>query len=219
MNNPQKIVYVTANEHKKDENRIFREMDFDNRRKISDVVEFHIQAVPIKETLEVDIGAMVKDEAADAYRNVRVPCIVEHAGLVFEDYEDAQYPGGLTKPMWNALGEHFVEETNAAGRRAIARAVVAYCDGTKVLTFVGERRGKIANTPRGSREFYWDTIFVPDSDEIELERMTYAEIVDSDEYGLEYKVKNLSQSTAAMRGFVEHVAETAPPRLWPHGFY
>jgi len=65
--------------------------------------------------------------------------------------------------MWNALGEKFLDETQSRGRKAIARAVIAYCDGQRVLTFVGDRPGTIANSPRGSRAFYWDTVFVPET--------------------------------------------------------
>jgi hypothetical protein len=58
---------------------------------------------------------------ASAYAQVKVPCIVEHAGLIFDDYKDRSYPGGLTKPMWNTLRDRFIEETRSANRGATAR--------------------------------------------------------------------------------------------------
>jgi inosine/xanthosine triphosphate pyrophosphatase family protein len=207
-----RIIYVTSNEFKKQENEIFRKRDTIAGSLISDIVDFEIREIPVPELLEIKIEAMVQAEATAAYHNVRVPCVVEHAGLVFKDLRDASYPGGLTKPMWNSLKDRFIEETNSAGRAAIARAVVAYCDGISVHTFVGETEGRIADRPRGSRDFYWDTVFVPD--DAATHGLTYAEIVEHPDFGLEYKVLKLSQSTKAMRRFVEYLHINPLPSFW-----
>jgi XTP/dITP diphosphohydrolase len=114
--------------------------------------------------------------------------------------------------MWDALGEGFIEETQSAGRSAVARAVVAYCDGMTIKTFVGETSGRIADRPRGSRKFYWDTVFVPDDPSGKANDKTYAEIVD--ELGLEYKVLKLSQSTRAMTKFLDFLYRSRVPDLW-----
>src|SRR5207248_9602557 len=121
-------------------------------RLIGDLFAFRIRDVPVKERLETDLAAMVEAEVREAYSVIKIPCIVEHAGLIFVDYAAQSYPGGLTKPMWNTLGDRFVEETKAAGRAAIARAVVAYCDGMSIRTFVGETRGQLVARPRGQRQ-------------------------------------------------------------------
>jgi XTP/dITP diphosphohydrolase len=208
-----RVVYVTSSDYKIEENQIFAAaVRLEDGTLVADVCRFDVRQVPIKEVLEVDITAMVMAEVSAAYAQVKVPCIVEHAGLVFDGY--TSYPGGLTKPMWNVLGDSFVSETRSNGRRALARAVVAYCDGQTITTFVGETVGRIADTPRGNREFYWDTVFVPDNLDGTPGSETYAEIVASN-VGLERKVVHLSQSTKAMRQFVEYRRETGPPRLWP----
>jgi len=116
--------------------------------------------------------------------------------------------------MWNVLKENFLEETRCAGRRAIARAVIAYCDGHSVKTFVGETTGGIADSARGSREFYWDTVFVPDTSDSHARGKTYAEIADDPRLGLEFKVTQLSQSSRAMVKFLEYRSKHSPP-LWP----
>jgi hypothetical protein len=36
---------------------------------------------------------MVSTEVVSAYSQLEVPCIVEHAGLIFSDYADRSYPG------------------------------------------------------------------------------------------------------------------------------
>jgi len=208
------IVYVTSSAYKVEENRLFVEhARLASGEAIASAFEFEIRELPIKEALEVDLTAMVMSEVAEAYSQIKVPCIVEHAGLVFEGYERQSYPGGLTKPMWNALGDKFITETQSAGRPATAVAVVAYCDGKAVHTFRGETKGHIARSPRGGRAFYWDTVFVPNTSAGKSGGQTYAEIVEDPALGLKHKVRDLSQSSKAMLKFLEY-RRTANPELW-----
>lgn len=210
-----KIVYVTSSPFKEEENKAFvANCKLANNAPVKDLFEFEIRKVPITEMLEVDLRVMVQAEVTNAYSQIKVPCIVEHAGLIFEDYRAKSYPGGLTKPMWNALGEKFIEETKSARRRAIARAVVAYCDGKSVHTFVGETTGALAEFPRGARKFYWDTIFIPDDPSGKPGTKTYAEIVGDSQFGLKYKMTKLSQSAKAMLEFLKFLGEKGSPNLW-----
>jgi len=208
------IVYVTSSTYKVEENLLFVEhARLASGEAIAAVFEFEIRELLIKEVLEVDLAAMVMSEVAEAYSQIKVPCIIEHAGLVFEEYERQSYPGGLTKPMWNALGDKFITETQSADRRASAVAVVAYCDGKAVHTFRGETKGHIARSPRGGRAFYWDTVFVPDNPAGKPGEQTYAEIVEDPALGLKHKVRDLSQSSKAMLTFLEYRRITNP-ELW-----
>src|SRR5215208_6017622 len=121
---------------------------------------------------------MVRHKVRSAYSQIMAPCIVEHAGLILNGFEEASYPGGLTQPMWDALGaERFVNSVEWAGKGAIARAVVGYCDGLRIGTFVGETVGTLAPAPRGERHFYCDTVFCP----ADGDGRTYAEIASTDE--------------------------------------
>jgi XTP/dITP diphosphohydrolase len=207
------VVYVTTNKYKSAENEVFVEScQLRDGTPVRDSIEFEIRPVSVKEVLEEDLEAMVMAEVTKAYSEIKVPCIVEHAGLIFDGYKS--YPGGLTKPMWDVLKDRFIEETHSANRRATARAVVAYCDGQGVRTFVGETTGTIAAEPRGGRPFYWDTVFMPDDPTGKVKNKTYAEIIDDPNLGLKYKVAHLSQSTKAMLQFVEFRINH-PPALWP----
>jgi inosine/xanthosine triphosphate pyrophosphatase family protein len=209
-----KIVYVTSSKFKKEENAAFvAGASLSDGTPVRDAFEFDLRSAQIKELLEVDLSAMVCAEVTEAYCQWKVPCIVEHAGLIFEDFLSQSYPGGLTKSMWNALTDRFITETHAQGRRAVARAVVAYCDGHEVRTFVGEVKGHIAHVPRGSRDFYWDTIFVPDDPSGSPGRLTYAEIVDEPNMGIATKAL-MSQSSIAMLKFLEFRRRSPLPRLW-----
>jgi XTP/dITP diphosphohydrolase len=209
------VAYVTSSTFKKIEATAFAQSGtLADGVAIREVCAFDFRAHEVKEVLEINLETLVQAEVLVAYSQIKVPCIVEHAGLVFEDHLAASYPGGLTKPMWKALGDKFVSETSAGGRRAIARAVVAYCDGTRVVTFVGETRGTIASVPRGRREFYWDTVFIPDSTDPLIAGKTYAEIADDPNLGVEYKMVRLSQSAKALKLFIEHRRRVGAPPLW-----
>jgi inosine/xanthosine triphosphate pyrophosphatase family protein len=211
-----RIVYVTTSKFKRDENKILTdECTLSTGNIVGKTFSFQLRNIVVPERLEVDLSELVKAEVKEAYARLRVACIVEHAGLIFDDYRGVSYPGGLTKPMWNTLDTQFIKETNSAGRRAIARAVVAYCDGQSIKTFVGETPGKISDAPRGSRNFYWDTVFIPDDGHGAPADRTYAEICDDPAFGLKHKVVHLSQSTKAMLKFLEHRLATGAPELWP----
>src|SRR5713101_6094835 len=108
------IVYVTQSDFKREENQVFKEVCLlaDGTR-VADLFDFEFRNLNIKEALEIDLEVMVRAEVKKAYSQIRVPCIVEHAGLIFEGYE--MYPGGLTKPMWDFLGGKFIDETRSAG--------------------------------------------------------------------------------------------------------
>src|SRR5437762_2768957 len=96
------IVYVTSSPFKRKENEVFVEScTLPDGTAVRDKFEFEIRPVQIKEILEVKLETMVMEEVTKAYSEIRVPCIVEHAGLIFDGYDS--YPGGLTKPMWNVL--------------------------------------------------------------------------------------------------------------------
>jgi len=85
--------------------------------------------------------------------------------------------------MWNTLGSNFIDETKSSGRRAIAKAAIAYCDGKKIVTFTGEREGAISSVPKGSRDFYWDTVFIPNDPSGKNMGKTYAEICEDTTLG------------------------------------
>lgn len=207
-----RITFVTSSEFKRTENDTFvAKCALPDGRQVGEVFEFEIRSVAMPEPLEADLEQLVRSEVAEAYARLRVPCVVEHAGLVFSGFDERSYPGGLTKPMWNTLGADFIRETQSAGREVCARAVVAYCDGKTVHTFTGETHGQLAEVPRGDvHQFYWDTVFIPHEDN--PDRLTYSEIVERE--GLSTKIVKHSQSSRAMLKFLNW-RTTARPELWP----
>ncbi len=204
-----RINYVTSSKFKQEEIKVFEEnCSLTDGTPIKGNFEFKIYPNLIHERLEVDIEKMVRFEVKEAYSKIKIPCIVEHAGLIFEKYKSVGYPGGLTKPLWNTLQEKFLLETNSAKEKVIARAVIGYCDGKDIKTFIGETDGLLSEVPRGNRDFYWDTIFIPDS----KSNQTYAEIVQK--YGLEAKLINHSQSAKALISFLEYIRDNGVDDFW-----
>lgn len=147
------IHYNTSSDFKKQELSVVLEHSLRDGRTVGDVFGFRFSTIAIQEDLEVDLVKMVSSEARKAYAELKVPCIVEHAGLVFKKYLATGYPGGLTKPMWNTLGDSFLSETGSAGAECVARAVIAYCDGTKIHAFIGETQGRLSSEYLGDRKF------------------------------------------------------------------
>jgi XTP/dITP diphosphohydrolase len=203
------INYVTSSSFKIEENKVFlKNCKLSDNTPISTNFEFRLHSLNIAEILEIDLVKMVKCEVKEAYSRLKIPCIVEHAGLIFEKYKAVNYPGGLTKPLWNAFNSDFLVETNSSNQRAIAKAVVAYCDGRNIFTFIGETEGVLSAELKGSRNFYWDTVFIPDGSG----GLTYSEIVD--QHGLDEKITKYSQSTKAMINFLDYIKSQPNDEFW-----
>src|SRR5712671_4995578 len=149
------LTYCSWSEFKKQEWDVAKrviELDAKPGVKLEQLFELEFRKVRTTEPLLCDLEKMVRFKVESAYRAVLVPCIVEHAGLVLEGYETASFPGGLTQPMWDALDpERFVASCSPLTRRATARAIVGYCDGMNIDTFVGEIIGTLSAPPRGNR--------------------------------------------------------------------
>jgi XTP/dITP diphosphohydrolase len=209
------IVFATRSGFKRQEIEVVMASseftDFDNViRRVGDRFEIRFSSVTTDEPLEIDLVTMVHHKAVSAYRSLLVPCIVEHAGIILKQHACAGFPGGLTQPMWDALGaDEFLRRIGAAGEPALARAVFGYCDGMGVHTFVGETEGKISDEPRGDRKFYWDTVFCP----AEVHGRTYAEVSGSHPTGIAEKMK-VSQSFRALRKLLEFRAKRGEAELF-----
>jgi inosine/xanthosine triphosphate pyrophosphatase family protein len=77
--------------------------------------------------------------------------------------------------------------------------------------FTGETLGTLANAPRGSRGYYWDSIFRPERTSGSTVK-TYAEIAD-EPTGPATKV-GISQFTRAMLAFLQYRLTNGGPQLF-----
>lgn len=122
---------------------------------------------------DIDIIAVARRKAIDAFRVLRIPLLVEHGGLYIDHWRGL--PGPLSKPFWDSVGGKLCDLVPAGAKSATAKSAVAYCDGAIVKTFVGELVGAISDAPRGARSFQWDPVFIPNSESRTLAELTATE--------------------------------------------
>src|SRR4051812_1178329 len=99
------IAYCSWSDCKKEEWALAKEaIELGSTGKmLSELFDVRFRKIATSEPLLCDLEVMVKFKVASAYRQIQVPCIVEHAGLILEGFEDKSFPGGLTQPMWDSL--------------------------------------------------------------------------------------------------------------------
>lgn len=126
--------------------------------------------VKINELQVMDLETLVKDKTLQAFKHFGYPVLVDHACLEIECLNNM--PGVLTQIFWDSLEGKICRITDCFGNRnAVAKSTLGYCNGKKLFTVTSQKNGTISDTPRGTRNFQWDTIFIPDG-----ETRTYAEM-------------------------------------------
>jgi XTP/dITP diphosphohydrolase len=165
MPNPIELRFVSRNQHKLDE-----------AKKILAPLGVSVTATlyTIEELQTNNTDRLVKDKALKAFRHLGEPVFVEHTGLYLDELNGL--PGGLTQIFWDTLeADRFSELFGQKGHnRVLARTVIAYIDGKRVYLFSGEVGGTITCPPRGTKDFQWDCVFVPDGHD-----KTFAEMGDA----------------------------------------
>ncbi len=125
---------------------------------------------PITEILSDNLEEVILNKAAQAYKKADVPVIVEH-GAIFIDYLQG-YPGALSKPMWDLLGERICDLVPKDEKRtAMAASAVCYCDGMKRVHVIESTPGFLSVKGKGKHGFQWDPVFIPLG-----QKQTYAEM-------------------------------------------
>lgn len=126
------------------------------------------------EILSYDIEEIIKAKAASAYQFAQLPVVVEHGGLYIEHLKE--YPGPLSKPMWDRLQDNICDLIpSGQSRKSKAFSAVCFCDGRKLIHKVEYTEGEIAERGRGNNGFQWDHIFIPNG-----ETRTYAEMTQTE---------------------------------------
>jgi XTP/dITP diphosphohydrolase len=125
----------------------------------------------INEIQTEDVHELVKDKLLKAFEQVGRPVFVEHTGLYINSLNG--FPGGLTQIFWDKLEADMFSSLLGKGDDLglVAKTMIGYCDGKKMHFFDGSIRGNISPEPKGSRDFQWDCIFIPEG-----ETETFAEM-------------------------------------------
>jgi XTP/dITP diphosphohydrolase len=125
---------------------------------------------PITEILETNLEQVVRAKAAEAYQALRVPVIVEHGALCIDFLNGL--PGALVKPTWMALGNRLcMLVPSGEPRTGMALSAICYCNGRKREVILRKVTGEIAPSPRGTRGFHWDPVFIPQGETRTLAEM------------------------------------------------
>lgn len=144
------VIYVTGNANK--------------AKYFSEILGMEIDHAPVDvaEIQSLDLVEVVTEKVKAAYAQLQRPVLVEDTSLVIGAL--GRLPGPLVK--W------FLEELKSEGlcrladadpeRRAFAVAAFAYYDGMEVTVFEGGLAGTVAKEPRGSSDFGWNPVFIPE---------------------------------------------------------
>jgi XTP/dITP diphosphohydrolase len=74
-----------------------------------------------------------------------------------------QFPGALIKDVFGSMGDKNITDLVAMtwDPNCLWRSVLGYYDGSEAHYFDATVAGKIADSPRGTNGYDWDTIFMP----------------------------------------------------------
>ena len=144
---------------------------------LSRLIGLPVQAakVPVPEIQATDVAVVASLKAEAAYAQLKTPVVVDDTGITFSAW--GALPGALTSWFLDEVGNSGLLRmlSDFEDRAATVTTVLAYCDGTAVVTFVGQLTGTIASAPRGSNGFGYDAIFVPNGDGRTFAEMTSVE--------------------------------------------
>src|SRR5579859_7831238 len=184
------ITFITGNPGKA--NLLRQYLDFPVIHKSIDLVEVQ----------SLDLVTIVEHKVKEAYRQVDGPVLVEDTSLRF--YALGRLPGPLIKGFLTELGTDGLCRLldNYTDRSAVAEVLFGLYDGRSFQTFSGAVEGAIALTPRGSRGFGWDAIFVPDSFD-----KTWAEMTDEEAHVSSMRMTALRKLEAYLKTSSYHITD------------
>lgn len=154
-----RLAFVTSNKNKAYEVKNILGLDLD------------IERANIPEIQSLSAEENARHKAYSAYRAIGKPVIVEDTGLYIKGFDG--FPGALVKWYLGGVGYEGICRAvdRCKTRSAYAETCIGFHDGKLMKIFTGRIKGTIAKHPRGSNNFGWDRIFVPDG-----YRKTFAEM-------------------------------------------
>lgn len=145
-----KITFITGNEHK--------------AAYVSQWLGVPVahKKMDLDELQTLDLHKLVDHKVRQAYDILKAPVLIEDAQLVFLAL--GNLPGPFIKFFMEELGaEGIAQLLNAFDdRSAKGRICYALYDGREIRYFEGEMSGSIANAPRGTGGFGFDSVFIND---------------------------------------------------------
>lgn len=124
-------------------------------------LEIAHQKVDVDEIQSLDPNVISEHKARQAYEIIGSPVLVEDVGLKFKAL--GNLPGPFIKwfELELDLGGICKLVDRLDSREAIGFISFCYFNGNQLKFFDGQIEGMIAEEPRGSNNFGWDPIFIP----------------------------------------------------------
>ena len=146
-------------------------------RELSELLELNLSHIDLdlQEIQTTDLHELVKFKIRKAYEYAQAPVIVEDTSLYFVAWNEL--PGPLIKFFLKNLGlsgiVRALDEFN--NNSACAVCCLGFTkDGERIQLFEGKINGFIVN-PRGSQNFGWDAIFLPEGHQQTFGQMSLKE--------------------------------------------
>src|SRR3990172_9655674 len=156
----KKLIFITGNEGKAKYLSEYFNIPVEHRK------------LNLPEIQSLDLAEIVKDKARRAYEIVREPVLVEDVFFFF--FALGKLPGPLIKWFFEEMGNkglcRLIDKFES--REALVEVNFAFCDENGVKIFSGQRKGIIAEAPRGEMGFGWDPIFIPEGHQKTWAEMT-----------------------------------------------
>ncbi|MEM0351350.1 MAG: XTP/dITP diphosphatase, partial [Archaeoglobaceae archaeon] len=118
----------------------------------------------LKKEYEEPQGSSLEEIAIKSAKNlareINSPFFIEDSGLFIESLNG--FPGPYSSYVFKTIGNDGILKLmeGVENRKAYFKAVIAYFDGSKILTFDGIVYGEIAREMRGKKGFGFDPIFL-----------------------------------------------------------
>lgn len=192
---PKHMLFATSNPHKLEEVRAILNRDYAING--LDSLKFEDEIPETGDTIAAN--AIQKVEYIATYTTDAI--FAEDTGLIVPALNGA--PGVYSARY---AGEHKSDEDNISkllrelesqgtDRRAYFQTVLAFRDPEgRILTFTGEVHGQIAHSPRGTKGFGYDPVFIPDGYEL-----TFAELGDDVKNRISHRRQAIDQFTSFLK--------------------
>ena len=165
---------------------------------IENMTGWGFQAVDLRipEIQSLDVVEVAAEKALSAYISLRRPVVVDDTGLYIEAL--GGLPGALVTWFLDRLGPNGILDLIrfTSDRRATVSTCLAIASAVGVKTFVGTIQGHLADRPRGTGGFGYDSIFIPNS-----HSKTYAEMDPSERVSCSMRMIALSKLKSHLDGF------------------
>ena len=164
-----------------------------NENKVNEVskilgIPLEIARLELDEIQDVDIEKVARRKVEHAFELLKKPVFVDDVGVYFSAWNG--FPGTFAKFLQDAGGNGLILRmlNNEKNREVLARDAIAFHDGEKVHTFIGEMRGVVISEPKGETGWGYDPIIIPEG-----ESRTYAEMREEEKNKISHRARALEK--------------------------